>query len=200
MNLANLAKPPITGLILAGGLGRRMGGQDKGLVCYHGKPLIEHVLPSLRQQVDTIIISANRNLATYQHYQYPVVSDRCDSFAGPLAGIEAGLTYCQTQQLSEWLFCVPCDALALAEPLVEHLWQALVQSQTNSPIAIAHDGQRVQPLYALLHLDCLTDLSSYLQAEQHKVMQWMQSQQALIVDCSDYADTFYNLNALPHSS
>ncbi|MGV6809694.1 MAG: molybdenum cofactor guanylyltransferase MobA [bacterium] len=195
-----LAQPPITGLILAGGLGRRMGGHDKGLVTYQGKPLIEHVLPCLRPQVDSIIISANRNLAVYQQYQYPVVTDRSGTFAGPLAGLEAGLAYCQAQQLSEWLFCVPCDALSLADPLVEHLWQALSHSQTAHSIAIAHDGQRLQPLYALLHLHCLTDLSAYLHANQRKVMQWMQHQQALIVDCSDYADTFRNLNTLPSSS
>lgn len=197
----NLAKPKITGLILAGGLGRRMGGKDKGLVCYHGKPLIEYVLPSLRSQVDTIIISANRNLNAYQRYHYPVVTDRCGSFAGPLAGIEAGLAYCKAQQLSDWLFCVPCDALSLADPLVEHLWQALcqtnAQSSTKISIAIAHDGQRVQPLYALLHLDHLADLSIYLHANNHKVMQWMKNQQALMVDCSLYADTFRNLNYLP---
>jgi len=191
-------KPTITGLILAGGLGRRMGGQDKGLVDYQGKPLIEHLLPSLCSQVDNVVISANRHLTTYQGYHYPVVTDRCGSFAGPLAGIEAGLAYCHEHQLSDWLFCVPCDALLLADNLVNHLWEHLAQAAPKTTIAIAHDGQRVQPLYALLHRDCLVDLSAYLQAEQHKVMQWMQAQQALVVDCSKQADSFFNFNHLPN--
>jgi molybdenum cofactor guanylyltransferase len=197
-DMKHTLKPKITGLILAGGLGRRMGGQDKGLVDYQGKPLIEHLLPSLRLQVDYIVISANRNLTTYQRYNYPVVTDRCGSFAGPLAGIEAGLAYCNEHKLSDWLFCVPCDALLLADNLVDHLWGHLQQVSPEAKMAIAHDGQRVQPLYALLHRDCLADLSAYLHAEQHKVMQWMQTQQAVVVDCSKQADSFFNLNHLPN--
>lgn len=183
--------PPITGLVLAGGLGRRMGGQDKGLVTYQNKPLIEHVLAAFVPQVSALQISANRNIKRYQQYGYPVWTDDVQhiaDFSGPLVGIATALQHCQT----DWLACVPCDAVSLPPDLVTRLYDAARQHAT--PLAIAHDGNRTQPLYALIHRQGLPNLVAYLQAGNQKVMAWMDDYQALHVDFSDQQAAFRNIN------
>lgn len=183
--------PPITGLVLAGGLGRRMGGQDKGLVTYQNKPLIEHVLAAFGPQVSALQISANRNIKRYQQYGYPVWTDDVQhiaDFSGPLVGIATGLQHCQT----DWLACVPCDAVSLPANLVARLYDAARQHAT--PLAIVHDGNRTQPLYAVIHRQLLPKLVAYLQADNQKVMAWMDDHQALQVDFSDQQAAFRNIN------
>jgi molybdenum cofactor guanylyltransferase len=184
----------ITGLILAGGQGRRMGGQDKGLVPYAGKPLIEHVLDTFSSQVDELIISANRNISTYSSYGYPVLSDdetlQLPAYSGPLTGIVTALNVCQT----EWLACIPCDAVSLPENLVAKLHHHA--KLASSYLAIVDDGERQQPLYNLIHKRLYADLHNYLLAGERRVMQWIRGNNATLVDFSGQRDVFLNVNQL----
>lgn len=114
----------VTGLILAGGEGRRMGGADKGLVDYRGRPLIAHVIDALRGQVGRMLISANRNAGAYAAFGWPLAGDSRTGFQGPLAGIEAGLARVETP----WVLIVPCDLPGLPSDLLERLSAGLVES------------------------------------------------------------------------
>ena len=180
----------ITGLILAGGLARRMNGQDKGLILYQGRPLIEHLLSAFAPQVQSLIISANRNQTHYLQYSNQVYQDEYGDFSGPLAGIATALKHCQT----DWLACTPCDAISLPADFVQRLYQQAKQEQAL--IAIAHDGTRLQPLYALLHRSLLTDLENYLNNNKQRVTQWVMQQNPAITDFSENAGDFRNINCL----
>jgi len=182
----------ITGVILAGGRGARMGGVDKGLVKLDGKPLVEHVLQRLQPQVPHIIISANRNYDEYARYGFAVVSDEVISndvdYAGPLAGMLSALTHCTTG----FIVTVPCDVPRLPTDLVARL---LVQLQReHSRACMAHDGTRAQPLCALLHTSLQEELRRALQAGQYKVERWLRDIGCSSADFSDCADRFINLN------
>lgn len=151
----------LTGLILAGGQGSRMGGRDKGLVDYKGRPLIDHVIQRLAPQVDELLISANRNLAEYAHRGYPVITDTLPDFQGPLAGVLAGLQRAN----HEWVLTVPCDMPHLPTDLVSRLEDA---AQGN-PIVVATDGSRSQPALMLIQVGLADKLAAYLQSGSRSV-------------------------------
>ncbi|MDC0949100.1 molybdenum cofactor guanylyltransferase, partial [Gammaproteobacteria bacterium] len=134
----------VTGVILAGGAGRRMGGVDKGLVEWRGLPLVEHIIPRAQSQVETVVISANRNVERYRDYGLPVVSDRWADFQGPLAGFQAALAVAETP----WLATFPCDSPLVPLDLVLRL--RLAAEREDVPIACVHDGDRRQPIFALI--------------------------------------------------
>lgn len=172
----------IEAVILAGGKGSRMQGQDKGLVDYQGKPLIAHVLQCLQQQqmpVQQIRINANRHLAQYAGYGYPVIQDQMADFQGPLAGMQAGLSACQ----SELCLFVPCDTPFLPADLSLRLWQTLqtAPAQTKIDIAIAR-SQQVHPVICLMRVSLLASLQQALAQGQRKVLQWQQQQAHCMVD------------------
>lgn len=175
----------ITGLILAGGEGRRVGGADKGLLDYRGRPLVAHVIERLAPQVDALIISANRNLDDYLDYGYPVVTDASAERLGPLAGIAAGLRACATS----WLAVCPCDCPHLPLDLVARLLAGIGQSRLA--IAVTSDG--TQPTFMLCHREALPALEDWLAAGERKVMAWSRSQAAVEVDFPDAA-AFANFN------
>jgi molybdopterin-guanine dinucleotide biosynthesis protein A len=177
----------LSGVILAGGRGRRLGGRDKGFVTVHGRPLIEHVITALAPQVSGIVINANRNRSRYERYGYPVVADVLPDYPGPLAGILTGLHHVQGD-----IVVVPCDALSLPPDLVMRLWQALVQGKAD--VSVAHDGTRLQPLYAVLKQTLAESLERYLRQGRHKVEDWMREQRLAIADFSDAPQGFRNLN------
>jgi molybdenum cofactor guanylyltransferase len=179
----------ITGLILAGGQGRRMGGRDKGWVEWRGKPLVRHSLEALAPQVGGLLISANRNLEAYRALGWPVLSDTLPGFAGPLAGIAAALAVCQTP----YLLVVPCDVPELPADLAARLWDAL--HTADQPIAAVRDGERLQPLLALWRRDLLPALSAYLQAGERKVQAFYAAQGYAVADFSGHL--LANLNAPP---
>ena len=158
----------ITGLLLAGGRGARMGGADKGLLEVRGRPLAEHVLQRLRPQVGALLVSANRNPVEYARLGATVLADDDPTaFAGPLAGIAAGLRACATP----WLLSVPCDAPFLPADLARRLAAAaLAQAQ---PAAVAHAAGRRQPVFALLRRELLPDLLDFLRGGEHKVETWL---------------------------
>lgn len=158
-------KLPVDGVILAGGKSTRWGGQDKGLIAWQGKPLALHLAKQLEPKVQRVMINANQNIATYQTLGYPVIQDFLPDFPGPLAGIAAALG--QTKQ--PYLLSCPCDTLSLPEELVTRLYEAI----GDADVAVAHDGNRLQPLFGLWRKRCLTSLTDYLMAGDRKVVLWL---------------------------
>lgn len=188
MNSAS-ATHDITGLILAGGRGQRMGGVDKGLQLHAGRPLVAHVVERLVPQVGKLLISANRNPESYAALGYPVVADRIDGFAGPLAGIHAGLTACTTPLLAT----APCDAPFLPLDLVDRLRAALLLA--DAEIAVAATGTGLHPTFALMRREVLTSLAAYLADGRHRVQEWCRSRALCVVDFADER-AFANINTL----
>lgn len=183
----------VTGLILAGGAGRRVGGRDKGLIPWHGKPLVEHVILALENQVakvDTLIISCNRNLDEYQKYNTQLVSDEREGFQGPLAGIEAATPHVNT----EFLLLAACDMPLLPADLVARLRRPLIKHPGAADISFAHDGEREQYLCALLRSTCLQGLNAYLAEGQRAVRRWYARHPCVAVDFSDCPGAFRNYN------
>ncbi len=177
----------ITGLILAGGEGRRVGGADKGLLDYRGKPLVAHVIDRLAPQVDALLISANRNLDDYLDFGYPVLTDASAERLGPLAGIAAGLRACETP----WLVVCPCDCPHLPLDLVAQLMAGI----GDAPLAIATTPEGTQPTFILCRRGLLPALDVWLAAGERKVMGWCRAQGAIEVDFPDSA-AFANFNTL----
>ena len=178
----------ITGLILAGGLARRMGGTDKGLVTLEGRPMISYIIDALRPQVHSLLINANRNISTYEAYGYAVIKDDIEDFQGPLAGMASGLRHCQT----EYIATVPCDGPFLPDNYIKILEQAALQA--DSKISVGFDGKRLQPVYALIHSDLLTDLTEYLASGERKIDRWYDKHQYAKADFSSHAEMFTNIN------
>lgn len=178
----------VTGLVLAGGQARRMGGVDKGLVELSGRPMIEHVLDALRPQVGPLLINANRNVDRYAAYGHPVVSDTLQGYLGPLAGVLAALQRLAT----EFLVTVPCDAPLVAPDLVRRLYDACVTQDAD--LAVATDGQRQQPVFLLLRAGTAPSLESYLAGGGRKIDAWFARMRLAEADFGDALDTFVNVN------
>jgi len=185
---ALIPRSDITGVILAGGRSQRMGGEDKGLVGIDGRPMIDHIIQALGPQVGPLLINANRNLDDYRGFGYPVVTDIMGDFYGPLVGMASALQAAETK----YLLCVPCDSPLLPLNLAEALYSALHTHQAE--IGMAHDGSRMQPVFALLRRDLLPDMLTYLEAGGRKIDTWYAQHRLVIVDFSDRADTFFNVN------
>ena len=184
----SIARERITGLLLAGGRGSRMGGADKGWLMLHGRPLAEHVLQRLRPQVGALLISANRHLEDYAALGAPVLPDPDDAaYAGPLAGIAAGLRACATP----WLLSAPCDSPFLPTDLAQRLGRAAVAEGRRA--AVARAGGRVQPVFALLHRDLLPALQAFLAGEDRRVESWLNQVGFAQVEFDDPA-CFDNIN------
>lgn len=179
----------ITGVVLAGGRGRRMGGRDKGLVEFQGRPLIAWVLDALAPQVDALIINANRNTERYADFGYPVVADGLDGFQGPLAGFASGMAYARTPLI----LTVPCDGPMLPDDLAVRLRKAL--DEAGAEIAVVSDGQRMQPVYALLSTGLLSSLQAFLGEGARKIDRWYLRHRSVTVDFSDRPETFANINS-----
>lgn len=179
--------PACSGIILAGGQATRMGGLDKGWVEWRGVPLIQHVLNRLLPQVDEVVISANRSLDQYQALGHAVVTDQNENFAGPLAGIAAGLAVCR----HDWALVVACDSPQLPIDLLRQLWIG----SDNSHLVLLHDGEQLQPLFMLIHRQLLPSLQQAIARQQHKVGQWAQAQSPTIMHIHT-PECFVNLNTL----
>ncbi len=156
----------VTGLILAGGLSRRMGGQDKGLQPLRGRPLIAWAIERLAPQVHTLLINANQNVETYRALGHPVIGDRMGGFCGPLAGLQAGLDACRTPLLVS----IPCDCPFLPDDLVARLHERLESSPAQ--IAVARTPSRAHPVFSLMRRELLDDLTAFLDAGGRKVDAW----------------------------
>lgn len=178
----------MTGVILAGGRAQRMGGQEKGLMLFANRPLVEWAIAALQPQVTTLLISANRQLARYASYGFPVVTDEVAGFAGPLAGILSAMTAAPTP----WLLTMPCDAPHSPLDLGQRLAQAITAE--NATLAVATVGEQRQPLHALLPVALAADLGEYLASGERRVGSWYARQRVAWVDFSDQPAAFINLN------
>jgi molybdopterin-guanine dinucleotide biosynthesis protein A len=178
----------ITGIVLAGGRGRRMGGVDKGLVELDGKPLVAHALARLAPQVGAILINANQNVERYAAFGPPVVQDTVGGFAGPLAGLHAGMTAATTTHV----VTVPCDSPFLPHDLVSRLAAALAQD--DAQLAVARTFDQPHPVFALVRRDVLPHLAAFLAAGGRKIDAWYATLATVEVAFDDEADAFRNIN------
>jgi len=183
----------ITGLILCGGRGTRMGGVDKGLQAHQGMPLATHALLRLQLQVGQVMINANRNLAAYESMGVPVWPDAMPDFPGPLAGWLTGLEHCDTP----YLVTVPCDTPGFPMDLVERLAQALVAADADIAMAATlEDGQaQRQPVFCLMKASLLEHLMAALNKGERKIDRWAQQHRCVQVVFED-AQAFFNANTV----
>ncbi|HYP85781.1 molybdenum cofactor guanylyltransferase MobA [Variovorax sp.] len=192
----------ITGLVLAGGRGSRMGGIDKGLKPFHGTPLALHALLRLGPQVGSLLVNANRNLAAYESFGAPVWPDGLADYAGPLAGFLVGLEHCETP----YLLTVPCDTPLFPPDLAERLAGALAQADADIAMASGPEPQadgsvqlRAQPVFSLLRADLLESLVRFTQAGGRKIDAWTAQHKTVLVPFDREGDSphaFYNANTL----
>lgn len=183
----------ITGLILAGGRGTRMGGVDKGLRPFRGAPMVSHVIARLAPQVGALMINANQNRDTYEGFGLPVREDELGGFEGPLAGVQAGLNHCTT----DYLVTAPCDSPFLPEDLVARLAEALSANNADVAVAVTGDGQTLQrhPVFCLMKRSLLPHLSDYLANGGRKIETWYRSLPYVEVRFADES-AFRNINTL----
>ena len=193
MATTSIDKQQITGLILAGGKGTRMGSVDKGLQMFRGKPMVEHVVQRLQTQVGKLIINANRHLDVYQAMGAPVVPDEIAGFAGPLAGLHAGLSHCDTP----YLVTAPCDSPFLPMDLVDKLSEALVAANVDIAVAVTGESatQQRHPVFCLLSTYLKNDLADYLGKGGRKMDAWFAMHRQAEVHFEDEA-AFVNMNTL----
>lgn len=183
-----ITKQDISAVILAGGKGRRLGGQDKGLVPYKGRPLVEHVLERIKPQVETIVLNVNRNHAAYGAYGYSVIGDDLLNYQGPLAGFATAMRCVATP----YIITLPCDGPLISHDLVMRLMASL-QAYPDA-IAVGHDGKRLQPVYALIPVNLLISLRQFLASGQRKVGDWYDQHHTILTDFSDIPHIFANIN------
>lgn len=178
----------ITGLILSGGRGSRMGDVDKGLQTFRGKPMVAHVLERLVPQVDTILINANRNPNEYAGFGHIVVPDAINGFAGPLAGLHVGMSQAKT----EWIVTVPCDSPFLPRDLVARLRNAV----GSADLAYAQTFHQPHPVFCLARVAILPSLSAFLATGQRKIDKWFDSVKAVSASFDDQERAFANINTV----
>jgi len=183
-----IAPGEITGIVLAGGMGRRMGGVDKGLVELDGKPMVAHVLARLSPQVDAVLINANQNAERYAAFGLPVLADAVGGFAGPLAGLHAGMSAATTP----FVATVPCDSPFLPLDLVARLSKGLVAM--DAQLAVARTFDQPHPVFALVRRDVLPHLASFLRGGGRKIDAWYATLRIVEVAFDDCADAFRNIN------
>lgn len=186
-----IAKENITGLILAGGRGSRMGGVDKGLQNHRGIPMAMHALMRLSPQVGHIMINANRNLGAYESFGVPVWPDAMADYPGPLAGFLAGLEHCETA----YLVTVPCDTPNFPEDLVARLTAALERDTADIAMASTSgaNGLQVQPVFCLMKSTLMESLIRFTQSGQRKIDKWTAEHRCVEVPFDDEA-AFFNAN------
>jgi molybdenum cofactor guanylyltransferase len=178
----------VSGIVLAGGQGRRMGGIDKGLQPLRGKPMVQWAIERLAPQVDEVLINCNQNLEAYARFGHRVVPDEIRGFAGPLAGLHAGLK-AASQPL---VVSVPCDSPFLPHDLVRRLGQRIGVHE----VAVARTGERAHPVFSLVRKDVLENLERFLLGGGRKVDTWYATLRSVEVSFDDEADAFLNINTL----
>lgn len=180
----------VSGIVLAGGQGRRMGGVDKGLQILRGKPLVAWVIERLAPQVSEVLINANQNPEAYARFGYRVVPDTIGGFAGPLAGLHAGLA-AASQPLA---VTVPCDSPFLPHDLVARLRAAL--DQNSADLAVAKTGDQPHPVFSLVRRGVRDSLEKFLAGGGRKIDAWYAALEVVEVAFDDEAEAFANINTL----
>ena len=179
----------VTAVVLAGGRARRMGGGDKGLVEVAGRPMVAHAVTALRPQAAEVVVNANRNAVEYRTITgCRVIADVVGGFAGPLAGMASALE----ASAGRFLLTAPCDSPLVAPDLGPRLHVALARE--GAEIAVAHDGGRMQPVFALLARGVLPSLLAFLESGERKIDAWYATRHTVSADFSDALDTFLNVN------
>lgn len=180
----------ITGIVLAGGLARRMGGIDKGLIPFAGKPMVTHVLDRLKPQVGEILINANREIEHYTAFGYAVVSDEIEGYAGPLAGLHRGMGAAS----QPFVLTVPCDSPFLPTDLAERLMAGLVTNEAD--IAVAKTGSQAHPVFCLCKKSLKPHLEAFLQNGGRKIDTWYGTLNVVEVAFDDKSEAFANINTI----
>ena len=184
----------VTGVILAGGLARRMNNRDKGLINYKGRPMVSYAIAALASIADQTIINANRNREQYLAFGLPVVADQTDSFDGPLAGVLTAMIHTD----ADVLVVMPCDS-----PLIkgEHLQKLLAtRAEHDADVAVAFDGERLHPVFLAIKTALKASLQDYLASGQRKIDRWLEQQKMVTADFSDEPEIFININTLAELS
>jgi molybdopterin-guanine dinucleotide biosynthesis protein A len=182
------ARENVSGIVLAGGLGRRMGGVDKGLQPLHGRPMVTHVIARLAPQVGEIVVNANQNLEAYRAFGHRVVPDAIGGFAGPLAGLHAGLG----AATRSFAATAPCDSPFLPQDLVARLMAALA----DNDLAVAKTGAQPHPVFSLVRVVVRGHLEAFLAAGGRKIDAWYATLRVVEVPFDDEADAFRNINTM----
>ncbi|AAN57681.1 molybdenum cofactor guanylyltransferase [Shewanella oneidensis MR-1] len=178
----------IDAVILAGGMARRMGGDDKGLVELNGKAMIEHTIERIKPQVKEILINANRNQTRYAEFGFTVLSDEHTGFLGPLAGMITAMGHTQ----ADYLLVVPCDCPLLPRDLVARLLAAI---ETNdAELAVASDGEYQQPVVMLLKPNLRESMKAFLEAGERKIDFWYAKHHCVVESFADQPNAFVNVN------
>lgn len=178
----------VSGLLLAGGQARRMGGADKGLLMLGGRPLVAWGLQRLAAQVGEVMISANRNHTHYEKLGVPVISDSLSGYAGPLAGMVAGLG----KASRGWVLNAPCDSPLLAKDYAARMYAAGESGEFD--VVVAHDGKRLQPVFMMLNRQSQPSLEGFLAGGGRKIDLWLGDVSHVKVDFSDHEEMFLNVN------
>lgn len=175
-------------VILCGGLARRMGGQDKGLVLLAGKPMASYAVATVKPMVDRCVINANRNQLLYEKLGVPVVADVHEGHLGPLAGLSAAIEFLNCEHVC---MC-PCDSPFLQAGLIETLLSGCIEADAD--IAVAHDGERLQPVFIAVHRRVKPSLDRFLHAGERKIDRWFTQHSTLEVSAREFTESFRNIN------
>ncbi len=178
----------VTGVVLAGGQGSRMGGVDKGLQPFRGKPMVAHAVERLGAQVDELLINANRNPEAYAAFGHRVIADEIEGFAGPLAGFERGLAHAA----GTLVVTAPCDSPFLPLDLVARLRAAL--ETADAQLAVAKTGDQAHPVFSLMRRDVHDSLRQFLSSGERKIDRWYAALAVVEVPFDDNPDAFLNIN------
>jgi molybdopterin-guanine dinucleotide biosynthesis protein A len=176
----------ITGVVLAGGLGRRMGGVDKGLQLFRGEPMVAAVLKRFAPQVDEVLINANQNIEQYEQFGHRIIPDRITGFAGPLAGLHRGLS----EANYELAATVPCDSPFLPDDLVPRLYSEI----EGNDLAVAKTFSQVHPVFCLCRRKVLPHLTAFLESGGRKIDAWYATLKVVEVNFDDQSEAFRNIN------
>ncbi|SIR33935.1 molybdenum cofactor guanylyltransferase MobA [Shewanella morhuae] len=178
----------IDAVILAGGMARRMGGDDKGLVELNGEAMIKHTIDRIKPQVKEILINANRNQTRYAEFGFKVISDEHSGFLGPLAGMIAAMGKTD----AEYLLVVPCDCPLLPLDLVPRMLAAI--EAEGAELAVASDGEYEQPVVMLLKPSLRDSMKAFLEAGERKVDFWYAKHHFVVASFADQPNAFVNVN------
>ena len=176
----------ITGVVLAGGRGSRMGGVDKGLLRFHGVPMVAYALAALESVAGTLLINANRHHEEYRRFGVPVIADA--AYEGPLAGLLSALRTAQTS----YVLSVPCDSPLVTASLLTRLCSRL--GETGAEVCAAHDGERLHPVFLLAERRLADHLQRYLASGQRKLQSWLSQHRLTLADFADHPELFANIN------
>ncbi len=180
----------VTAVILAGGRGRRFEGRDKGLIGYKNCPIIEHVIKAISPQVTDIMINANRSEDVYAAYGYPVINDDLSGFQGPLAGFSTAMQHATNTHI----LTLPCDGPFISSNYVGRMIAALAPGSAD--LAVAHDGERMQPVHALIPRKLIDSLRAFMDKGERKIDRWYAQHEVVLVDFADSPEIFKNINTL----